>query len=81
MLQLCCCSDLGEEPFAAKCGAQVRVETFDRDVPVVPHVVREIDSGHAALSELALDVVSSLQCFGKAADGVGHIPGRVIGRG
>ena len=51
-------ADLGQEPFGAQCGAEIRMQDLDRDVAVVPQVVREIDRRHAARAELALDAVA-----------------------
>ena len=70
--------DFGEKPFAAECGAKVGVKHFDGDVAVVFDITREIDSRHAALSELALNVVPSFQCFGKSADFVCQTPRSVM---
>src|SRR5258706_11089143 len=39
--------DLGQKSFDAKDGAQVWIEEFERDVPVVADVAGEIDGGHS----------------------------------
>ena len=50
--------DLSEEPVAAQRGGQLRSEHLDRDLAVVSHVLGEVDRGHAALPELALEHVA-----------------------
>ncbi len=58
--------DLAEEPFGAEAVGQFRVEDLDGDRAVVPAVVREIDGGHAARTELPLDAVTVGQGRGEA---------------
>ena len=58
MLQIGGELDLLLEPVRAECRAEVRVEDFERDRPVVVRVDREVDRRHAAVPELALDTVS-----------------------
>jgi hypothetical protein len=53
------------------------MEDLDGDVAVVPDVMREVDGGHAALSELALDAVPVGQC---AAKTIGYGRHGVMGR-
>ena len=52
--------DLGQEPLGADDGSQLRLEHLQRDLPLVLQVVREIDGGHPALTEFALDAVATL---------------------
>jgi hypothetical protein len=59
-------ADLGEETFRAQCGTQVRMQHLDRDVALVLEVMREVDGGHAAGAEFALEAVAVGQCGGKA---------------
>ena len=47
--------DLAQEPLAGQRPREVRAEHLDGDVAVVLEVVREVDRGHAAGAELALD--------------------------
>ena len=47
--------DLAQEPLGAERGGELRAQHLDRDVAVVLEVVREVDGGHAAAPELALD--------------------------
>ena len=50
--------DLGEEAVAADDGAQLGVQDLDGDLAVVLEVLGEVDGGHAALAELALEAVA-----------------------
>lgn len=65
-------SDLGEKAFGAQHGAEVVVEHLDGHVARMAEVLGEIDRGHAALAELALDAVAIRDGGGKAAAGWGH---------
>ncbi len=49
--------DLTEEPVGADGRCQLGVEHLERHRPVVANVVSEVDDGHAAAAELALDAV------------------------
>ena len=50
--------DLALEALGAERGGQLGVEHLERDRPVVAEVVGEVDRGHAAAPELALDAVA-----------------------
>ncbi len=50
--------DLGEEPLGADHRGQLGPEDLDGDLALVPEVVGEVDRGHAARPELALDAVA-----------------------
>ena len=50
--------DLGEEAIAANDGAQLGMEDLDGDLAAVLEVFGEVDGGHAALAELALEAVA-----------------------
>ncbi len=67
MLQLGGEVDLALEPLGAERGGQLGVEHLERDSPVVPHVVRRIDSRHAAAPELALEDVAIAQSVSERA--------------
>src|SRR4051812_26630964 len=54
--------DLAFEPVGADCCGERRREDLDGDLAVVPGVVANINRGHSATTELALDRVSSCQC-------------------
>jgi hypothetical protein len=64
MIQLCCEADLGKEPLPAQHCGYVRAKDLESDVAVVSHVMREVDSGHPAAPELAVEAIA-------IAEGVG----------
>ena len=72
MLQVGRRLDLGEEPLGAHDGGQLGLEHLERDLPLVPEVFGQVDRGHAALAELALDAVAALEGRVQAGDGIGH---------
>ena len=47
-----------EEALGAERGGELGAQDLDGDVAIVLEVVREIDGGHAARAELALDAVA-----------------------
>ena len=53
--------DLTAEALGAEHRAQLGSEHLDRNLAVMPEVVREVDRGHAAPAELALDGVAARQ--------------------
>ena len=58
MLQMGDGLDLAQEPLGADHGRELGPQHLDGDLAVVLEVVREIDRGHAALPQLALDPVA-----------------------
>ena len=62
--------DLGEEAVAADDGAQLGMEDLDGDLAAVLQVFGEVDSGHAALAELALEAIAVGEGSGEASFGV-----------
>ena len=64
--------DLGQEPLGAEDGGQLGAQDLERDLAVVPHVVRQVHRGHAAGAQLALDDVAVGEGGGEAAEGVRH---------
>ena len=58
MLQASGDPDLLEESLGAERGGELGAQDLERDGPIVPEVVGEIDGGHAAASELALDAIA-----------------------
>jgi len=60
--------DLGQEALGPHDRGELRLQHLERDVAIVPHVAREVDRGHPALSELALDAVAALEGRVKAGD-------------
>ena len=67
-------ADLGEEALGAEGGAEVGMQHLDGDVAIVLEVVREVDRGHAASAEFALDGIAVGQGLLKP-DGCGHAEG------
>jgi hypothetical protein len=61
VVQLGCYPDLPEKPLPSQNLGQAEVEHLERNVPVVLEVACEIDHGHAAVADLALDGVTILQ--------------------
>ena len=70
MLQAGRVADLPLEPLRAQRRRQLGVQDLEGDRPIVPQVAGEVDRGHAAASELALERVSILQVFTKLIQGV-----------
>ncbi|MEJ2504079.1 MAG: hypothetical protein P8177_12345 [Gemmatimonadota bacterium] len=60
--------DLREEPLPAHHGGQLRLQHLERHLPAVLQVLRQVDRGHATLTELALDPVAALQGAVQALD-------------
>src|SRR6185437_7219059 len=50
-------ADLAEEAFRAERLADIGAQDLDGDLAVMPEIVREINRGHAARAELALEAV------------------------
>ena len=69
--------DLAQEALGADDGGELGAEDLDGDGAIVLEVVREVDGGHAARTELALDAVAVGQRRSKTRGGVSH---RVAGR-
>ncbi len=66
------CPDLRKKAVAAQRGTQVGVQHLDGDIAFVADVVREVDRGHAALTEFALDAVAIGQRGGEACESLSH---------
>ena len=64
--------DLSKEPLGAKYGSQIGPKDFDRNLPVVLHVVGEIDIGHAAGANFALDCVAAGKRASEGGGSVSH---------
>ena len=65
MLQIRGGLDLGEEPLGADHGGELGPQDLERDLAIVSEVVREVDGGHAALAQLALDPVAICEAGGE----------------
>ena len=63
--------DLGEEALGPEHRAELRAQHLERDLAIELAVAREIDDGHAARAELALDDVAITERGGDIR-GVGH---------
>jgi hypothetical protein len=50
--------DLPHEPLGADHGGELRPEHLDGDLALVAQVVSEVDGGHPALPQLALDPIA-----------------------
>ena len=53
-------------------GGEVGPEHLDGDRPVVLEIAGEVDRGHTALPDLAIEQVAVTQRFAKLTRGVGH---------
>ena len=60
------------EPIGSKHGRQFRAQDFERDLPVVLEILREIDGGHTAIAEATFDPVAIGGGRGKAGADVGR---------
>ena len=67
--------DLGQEPLGADDGRELGAEQLERDPPVVAEVLGQVDGGHAAGADLALDPVAVGQGELEAALRLGHAAG------
>ena len=61
-----------EKPLRSERGGEIRPENFEGNVPVVPEVVGEVDGGHAALAQFAVDPIAVGQCGGESVGVRGH---------
>ena len=64
--------DLGDEPLAADHCRELGLEDLERHAALVSDVLGQVDRGHAALTDLALDPVSTFQGCVQASGGIGH---------
>ena len=72
MLQVGDGLDLAQEALGPDDGREVGPEDLDGDLALVAEVVREVDGGHAALAQLALDPVAVGEGRPESLNGVGH---------
>ncbi len=72
MLQVGRGPDLAQEPLGADHGRELGPHELDGDLAVVPQVLGEVDSRHAALAELALEAIAFGQRGGEAGAGLVH---------
>ena len=64
--------DLGEEPLGANQSCQLGLQDLEGDLSFVLQVVGQVDGGHAAFAELALNGVAAREGGVQAGGGVGH---------
>jgi hypothetical protein len=69
--------DLREEALGAQGLGQLGVKDLERHRPIVAQVARQVDSGHATATELALDDVAITECCGQCGVDCGHQSCRV----
>ena len=63
-------ADLAHEPVGE--GDQLAADDLEGDGPAVPEVAGEVDGGHAAPAELALDAVAAFEIALEGEGEVGH---------
>ncbi len=63
---------LSQESLGTNDGCEFRLENLEGDIAIVALIVGEIDRGHPALPDLALDAVAALKGGVQAGDGIGH---------
>ena len=66
-------SDLAQKPVGAKRGRELGVKDLERDDAIVLGVLREIDRGHSATPQLAIDGVGRRKDLADALDWEGHM--------
>jgi len=64
--------DLPEKTLGAQRRCYLRPQHLERDGPVMLQVVREIDRGHAAPTQLTLDAVATGQSGGETRTVITH---------
>jgi hypothetical protein len=79
MLQVGGDLDLGQEALGPDHGRQLGLEHLQRHLALVLHVLRQEDSGHPALAELALDDVAVGQGDLQLLGDLGHTPSTGFG--
>src|SRR5262245_27764924 len=65
--------DLPHKSVGTEHGGELGFQDLDGDLAVVPQILGEIDRGHAALAELALDAVTVRKSCGQAGHSVAHV--------
>lgn len=53
--------DLGEESVGPDDSGELRFENLDRDLPLVLQVIGQVDRGHSAFAEFALQSVATVE--------------------
>jgi hypothetical protein len=65
-------ADLREESLRSDHGSEFRAEDLHRHAPWVPDILGEVDRGHAALAQLAVEAVAVVERGGQALRYGGH---------
>src|SRR5204863_7358702 len=66
--------DLAQKALGAECVGKFRLQDLERDGAVVPQVLGEVDGGHPAVAELALEAVAVGESRAEGGQSVGHRP-------
>ena len=64
--------DLSQEALGADDGGELGPQQLERDPPVVPEILGQVDGRHAAGADLAFDPVAVRQGPLQAAEDLGH---------
>ena len=67
--------DFAQEPVGAERGPEIGMQHLDGDVALVLEIVREVDGGHPAGTEFAVDAVAVPDCGGDALHVIAHDAG------
>ena len=65
--------DLAEEAVGAERRRQLGVNDLERDRPLLPEVLSQVDRGHPAATDLALDAKAVGQGSLKSSGGIGQM--------
>lgn len=68
-------ADLAEESISAQDRAELRVEDFEGDIPIVLGVAREKDRGHSTASDLSFENVRGTEAALQLIANSGHAEG------
>jgi hypothetical protein len=71
--------DLGQKPNCSHDCRQLGVQDLQRDLALVLQVIGQVDRGHPACTELALDAVPTFEGRVEAGDGIGVDHGATCG--
>jgi hypothetical protein len=61
VLQSSCGADLSQETVRSYGGRQLRAEHLERDQAIMPDVADQVNGGHTAPAQLALDLIAVSQ--------------------
>jgi hypothetical protein len=65
-------SDFAEEPFGTDGGGELGAQDLDGDGAFVPGVVGQVDCGHTALADQALDGIAAFERSTQLVERIGH---------